>query len=250
MKGSTQLKHHKLSGIRILTGMAALLAYGALFLFFCFLLAGPFPIIETGLEDSGTLLLNTVLSLIFFCQHSCMLRRAFRHKLARVLPPPYHGLLYATASGITLLLVLTCWQPLPVLVAVSPVKWLPYLTFFLSAAGLVWGAKSLKSFDAVGKKKLMAHLRGIKPPHVRIAIRGPYRYVRHPFYFLIIVMIWSCPAISVDRLLFNCLWTLWIIIGTVLEDRDLALEFGREYREYQRKVPMLVPWKGAAKSTT
>jgi protein-S-isoprenylcysteine O-methyltransferase Ste14 len=49
---------------------------------------------------------------------------------------------------------------------------------------------------------------------------------------------------TLDRFLFNILWTVWIIIGTVLEEKDLVSDFGDEYRLYQRKVPMLIPWKG------
>ncbi len=74
-------------------------------------------------------------------------------------------------------------------------------------------------------------------------IRGPYRYVRHPFYFFILVMIWSCPETTLDRLLFNCLWSIWIVAGTVLEERDLTEEFGQKYRDYQKDTPMLIPWK-------
>ena len=32
-----------------------------------------------------------------------------------------------------------------------------------------------------------------------------------------------------------------MVVGTRLEERDLAAEFGDGYRQYQRHVPMLVP---------
>jgi len=56
-------------------------------------------------------------------------------------------------------------------------------------------------------------------------------------------MIWSCPDMTTDRLLFNVLWTGWIVIGAFLEERDLVAEFGDTYLEYQRKVPMFIPGK-------
>ena len=37
------------------------------------------------------------------------------------------------------------------------------------------------------------------------------------------------------------LWTAWIVIGSILEERDLVFEFGDVYREYQRRVPMFIP---------
>jgi protein-S-isoprenylcysteine O-methyltransferase Ste14 len=45
-----------------------------------------------------------------------------------------------------------------------------------------------------------------------------------------------------DRLLFNLLWTIWIVIGSYFEEKDLIAEFGDAYREYQKRVPMLVPF--------
>jgi protein-S-isoprenylcysteine O-methyltransferase Ste14 len=60
-------------------------------------------------------------------------------------------------------------------------------------------------------------------------------------YLVVLLMIWSYPVLTTDRLLFNVLWTTWIVIGTVLEERDLTADFGNDYREYQRNVPMLLP---------
>jgi protein-S-isoprenylcysteine O-methyltransferase Ste14 len=54
-------------------------------------------------------------------------------------------------------------------------------------------------------------------------------------------MIWSCPDLTADRLLFNVLWTAWIITATFLEERDLVELFGEDYRMYQRLIPMLLP---------
>ena len=65
----------------------------------------------------------------------------------------------------------------------------------------------------------------------------------HPLYGLVIVLAWTSPDLSADRLLFNGLFTVWIVIGTVLEERDLVGHFGEPYGEYQRTVPMLVPWR-------
>jgi protein-S-isoprenylcysteine O-methyltransferase Ste14 len=67
--------------------------------------------------------------------------------------------------------------------------------------------------------------------------------VRHPLYFFTLVLIWSSPDITLDRLLFNVLFTGWIVMGTRLEERDLVAEFGEHYRAYQRYVPMLIPYK-------
>jgi hypothetical protein len=58
---------------------------------------------------------------------------------------------------------------------------------------------------------------------------------------MVILLIWSCPDVTADRLLFNVLWTLWIYVGATLEDEDMKEDFGDAYREYRKSVPMLVP---------
>ncbi len=58
-----------------------------------------------------------------------------------------------------------------------------------------------------------------------------------------LVIFWSAPDVGLDRLLFNILWTLWVILGTFLEEKDLVADFGEKYSQYQREVPMLFPWR-------
>jgi len=75
-------------------------------------------------------------------------------------------------------------------------------------------------------------------------VRGPYRWVWHPLYLCVLVLIWASLELTADRLLFNVLWTAWMVVGAILEERDLLADFGEVYRDYQRKVPMLIPWRG------
>ena len=72
---------------------------------------------------------------------------------------------------------------------------------------------------------------------------GAYRWVRHPLYLAFLMLIWSYPTLTPDRLLLNVLWTAWVVVGTMWEERDLVAEFGDTYRYYQRRVPMLIPWR-------
>ena len=103
--------------------------------------------------------------------------------------------------------------------------------------------KALELCDSFGFKPVLNRLHGTKSRLSPLIIRGPYRWVRHPLYSLFLVMIWSCPDLTVDRLLFNVLFTVWMVIGSILEERDLVDAFGETYREYQHKVPMLIPYR-------
>jgi len=40
----------------------------------------------------------------------------------------------------------------------------------------------------------------------------------------------------------NIVLTVYIIIGTILEEKKLVLEYGETYIQYQKEVPMLIPF--------
>lgn len=224
--------------------LATILGGGSLCLFGLFLLLGPFELLPLGWTEPWALVWDSFLSLVFFAQHSTMLRPSFRDRLAEHLPTRYHGALYSITSGLALTGVVLLWQCSPTMLC--RLDGLPRLVtralFILAAGGMAWGASVLHSFDPLGLQAIRAHGRNRESPAPRLAIRGPYRWVRHPLYSFSIVMIWSHPDFSVDRLLFNLLWTAWIFGATYLEEADLAAVFGEPYREYQRRVPRLFPW--------
>jgi protein-S-isoprenylcysteine O-methyltransferase Ste14 len=117
------------------------------------------------------------------------------------------------------------------------------MVFVLAIGGLLWGALALGAFDTLGLTPIRNRFEKQERRSSDLSIRGPYKWVRHPLYLFVILMIWAYPQLTIDRLLFNVLWTAWIVVGTWLEERDLVAEFGDQYREYQQRVPMLIPYR-------
>jgi protein-S-isoprenylcysteine O-methyltransferase Ste14 len=230
--------------LSLLFGGVSLLAF-ALFLFL-----GPLDTVPMGLSPAAALVWDGGLCLGFFVQHSVMIRRSFRDRLGRMVPVRYQPALYSIASGIFLLLIVVLWQRTPpLLFSVEGVgRWVLRGAFLATGPVFLWAVRSLGSFDTFGVEPIRAHLRGREPREMPLAIRGPYLWVRHPLYTLFIVMAWTFPDLTADRLLFNVLFTAWIVLGTVLEERDLVRELGDPYRAYQSQVPMLVPWRGPVAS--
>jgi protein-S-isoprenylcysteine O-methyltransferase Ste14 len=216
---------------------------GSLLLFVYFLLFGTPSRIGIARSDAGRLSFDAVLCLAFFVQHSGMIRRGAKQRLAKRIPSSYHPALYSIASGSCLLALVLGWQPTTNFLfrLQGPARWLSAAIALLAVAGFVWGVHSLRGFDPFGTLPLKAALRGTTASSSAFVARGPYRYVRHPLYVFMLLLIWSTPRFSTDQLLFNVLWTAWIIVGTRLEERDLLLDFGPVYRQYQASVPMLLP---------
>ncbi len=152
---------------------------------------------------------------------------------------------YSIASGIVLTAVMLLWQPShTTLYEVQGLLRLPFhAAFLLAIAGFVWGVRALGAFDPFGQSSILSRPADKQQaPH--LVVRGPYLWVRHPLYFFMLVLFWATPFLSSDRLVFNVLWTFWIVLGSYLEERNLVAEFGESYRHYQDTVPILLPWRG------
>lgn len=63
-------------------------------------------------------------------------------------------------------------------------------------------------------------------------------------YFALLIYLW-CQTFSLTDIVVNIVLTVYIIIGTKLEERKLVLEFGDTYIKYQQEVPMLIPFTKA-----
>jgi methanethiol S-methyltransferase len=166
--------------------------------------------------------------------------------LAVSVPPRYQGAIYSIASGAVLIIVVVFWQrsDIHLLRLEGPPLWIARGCSLLAVLIFAWGIHALGSFDAFGLRPIKSHIRGQLDQPLPFAVRGPYLWVRHPLYLGVLILIWASPELTADRLLFNLLWTAWIVVGTILEETDLVADFGEVYRDYQRRVPMLIPWRG------
>jgi protein-S-isoprenylcysteine O-methyltransferase Ste14 len=225
--------------------VATLSGGGSLIVFGAFLITRPFTVIHFNLSEPLVLLWDGFLSAAFFLQHSGMIRSSFRSWLSSILPAYYYSATYAIASGTVLTAAVVLWQPShTTLFEAQGLLRIPFhIAFLLAIGGFAWGVWALGEFDPFGRISVLSHRNG-KPQASRLVVRGPYLWVRHPLYLFMLVLIWATPSLSLDRLLFNVLWTFWIVVGSYLEEKDLVTEFGENYRHYQDTVPMLLPWKG------
>jgi protein-S-isoprenylcysteine O-methyltransferase Ste14 len=218
---------------------------GSLLAFGIFLYRGPMHVVDLVRTDAGALVVDTLLSIGFFVLHSGMVRRSVRERLSAVVPRHVYGAVYSIVSGFALIVVIVLWQPTQAVIVIIENPFRPILRgcFVAAVLSFVWGVRALRHFDGFGVRPIRARLRGEPVRELPLSIRGPYRLVRHPLYTMVLVMIWSSPDVTLDRMLFNVTWTVWIVLGTILEERDLIEQFGQDYLRYRETVPMLIPWR-------
>jgi protein-S-isoprenylcysteine O-methyltransferase Ste14 len=91
---------------------------------------------------------------------------------------------------------------------------------------------------------------GLKPEPPVFVIGPWHRVVRHPWYFVGLVVVWT-RDMHLSTLVSACAITLYFIVGSRLEEAKLARALGAPYREYLKRVPGLIPrpWRVLDKAT-
>ena len=225
----------------VLSPLSAGLSMSALMVF-CFM--GSLNIVDFELGKTPSLVLDACLCLLFFIQHSIMVRQRYHRWIARWVRNEYHPAIYSIVSGIMLLILLVFWRETELIAEAGPLMyWLLRLVFVLAIAGFIVNSRSIKGFDPYGIRELRRYIRGNPPRPAPFGVAGAYRWVRHPLYFFTLALIWSCPYLTGDRIVFNVLSTIWITLGSAFEELDLVETFGEDYRNYQKQVPMLIPYR-------
>ncbi len=128
-------------------------------------------------------------------------------------------------------------------------RWVGHLTilrYLLLAA-------SIALFIAGGKHYSMSQFLGIRQIKTGRANPALSEYdtfdtsgilsaIRHPWYTASFLFIWA-RDLTLSALLINIVLSAYFVVGTILEERKLLLEFGEKYREYQKNVSMFAPYK-------
>ncbi len=72
---------------------------------------------------------------------------------------------------------------------------------------------------------------------------GIYRYLRHPMYSGVMLILWASPVQSLNSLSLTLAVSLYFIIGSRLEERRMLAEHPA-YADYRRRVPAFLPrWR-------
>ena len=110
---------------------------------------------------------------------------------------------------------------------------------------------SLRAYDLgvfLGLRQWHERHRAIADPE-RFHLSTLHRFVRHPWYFFLLVLMWT-QNIHLSQLIVYGLASLYLVVGSRLEENKLIHQHGEVYRQYRRKVPGLIPlpWRWLRKS--
>jgi len=180
--------------------------------------------------------------------HSYLISIGFTNLMTRILKNYYafYRFFYILISLILLIplinftaqsdtrIIYTYGYPLSIVryILISSALLMFFWAFFFNYDSLsFFGIRQILNF---GRKKK-------ENPSGSIRRNGLLGILRHPMYFALILYLW-CQTFRVMDIVINIVLTIYIIIGTMLEEKKLILEFGDTYIKYQQEVPMLIPF--------
>jgi protein-S-isoprenylcysteine O-methyltransferase Ste14 len=174
----------------------------------------------------------------FALHHSLLARTAMKARVSRLASPTLERSLYTWVASALLVLVCVLWQPVPgELYHATGAAAVP--AFAVQALGILITIRSsarLDVLDLAGVRPLLAARPGATGARVPLATTGLYGFVRHPLYFGWILFVFGTPHMTLTRLVFALVSTIYLALAVPFEERGLVGIFGDEYRAYQARV--------------
>ena len=198
--------------------------------------------------DNTTYLLLAALSIAWCALHSAMIWMSVTDYLRRRLGPAfrYYRLFYNVVATLTLIPVVVFAYSLrtrPLFLWDGYLRTIQVLLLGLSAALFYFGARHYDVRRLLGLKQISE---GTSDTAIsgtgELATTGVLGITRHPWYLAVMLLIWARP-LDVSAILVNGILTVYLVVGTYLEELKLIREFGDTYRRYQHEVSMLIPYK-------
>lgn len=198
-----------------------------------------------------SLAINLILLGLFALQHSIMARPAFKRWWTRFIPTQIERSTYVLLASLLLLLLFWQWCPMTTVVwsIENPIgKAILWGFFWLGWLIVLLSTYMIDHFELFGLRQVYLYLREQKLSRPPFTTKYFYRFIRHPIMLGFIIAFWSTPHMTTGHLLFAIATTLYILIGIQFEEHDLLRFLGDDYKDYQRRVPMLIPLGRKAKS--
>jgi protein-S-isoprenylcysteine O-methyltransferase Ste14 len=178
--------------------------------------------------------------LTFFLLHSLLASNPVKESITKRLGISLrtYRLQYVILSILHLLLIFAFTAFLDSNYLIQPGPWSNYLGLMLGGLGAVIVLKAFKSYD--GKAFFgLSDLSGEQ----RFTTEGLLKHVRHPLYSGSIVLLLGFLIYipNVGNLISVSLMIVYFIIGIRFEEKKLIKQFGKDYEDYKKSTPMLVP---------
>ena len=135
-----------------------------------------------------------------------------------------------------------------------PWSWFFRIGQFASLGVLLSAVRVIGVLDFAGFSQLRGTLAGLDPgpePEAqgpplgadgKIRANRVFRFTRHPSNLGALGLFLFFPRMTVNRVTLATLIALYVVLGSLHEERRLRAAYGEPFEQYRREVPFLVPW--------
>jgi methanethiol S-methyltransferase len=197
------------------------------------------------LSTVPSVVIDVLLLALFGLQHSGMARPSFKALVTRRVPEALERTVYVVMACLAVWVLCLGWQPLPHRIwSADGIAGAVLDAGFWLGVVLVYAASLLLNhFHLLGISQAYRRYVTRVPDATsdRLQVHGPYRLVRHPLMTGLLLCFWCASTFTAGHLLWAAGLTGYILLGTLLEERDLVARFGAAYRTYATRVPAFFP---------
>ncbi len=237
----------------VVYGVGAYLLFLAAFLYLIAFATNLVPHSVSGARSLPPLpaaLVDLGLITLFGLQHGIMARPGFKRWWTQFVRPQLERSTFVWFAAALVIVIIQFWQPIEgelwnvtgagmiAIYAISLLGWLtvPVVSFFTD------------HFELFGLRQVFEYAFDKPASKPAFKERALYKKVRHPMMLGFLIAFWATPHMTVSHLLFALLMTFYVLVGVYFEERDLARKHGQAYRDYQARVPKLLPFGGVGEA--
>lgn len=195
-----------------------------------------------------SLVVNLLLLGLFAIQHTVMARPAFKSWITKIISPVIERSTYVLLASLALLLLYWQWRPMTGVVWQAENETLAMIITGVFAMGwliVFLSTFMINHFELFGLKQIFENFKSKVPQSPEFRTNYFYKIVRHPIMLGFIIAFWATPLMTVGHLVFSIMTTGYILIAVkFFEEKDLRSSIGQQYEDYQKSVPMFIPFTG------
>ena len=177
----------------------------------------------------------------FAAVHSLLASRQFKGLIWRIFGPGadnWHTKFFSIFAAIALaplILLVLIFPGRRLYVVPSPWRWI------MIGGQMVAGIGTLLAFQNAPHRFLISQQLHEAETLEPLRPKGIYRYVRDPFLLTGLIQIWLMPFMTSRLLVLSILSSIYLCMGSFHWESRLKAQFGKEYEEYRKKVPRIIP---------
>ena len=220
---------------------AGAVLFAAALAYFLFSYSLTFGEITEGTIAPGAIAFDIALFSVFALHHSIFARIPVRLFVRHIVSDKLERSVYVWIASLMLIGVCYGWRAVPgVIWQVSrPWSWAIVAVQLVGIWLTLRSAAVIDGLDLAGVRQVISPNSQFPTPKtetVEFKTTGPYGWVRHPIYLGWILIVFSVGTMTMTRLVFAVVSSVYLLIAIPFEERTLRAQSAGSYDDYRRRI--------------